>query len=312
MGGVGLLFPGQGAQAVGMGKAFYDRYPESREIYKRANARLAFDVAALCFEGPPEDLATTRRCQPALLVTSLAAFAALSSAHPGLHISAAAGLSLGELTALTAAQVFTLSDALYLVQARADAMAECAAQSPGAMLAVIGLSEEQIAEVCRTAGVVAANLNAPEQVVLSGSVPGIEQADAAAKALGAKRAIRLEVSGAFHSPLMQPAADVFRAALGKVALSLPRFPVLSNVTAAPAQRPEEIRELLVKQIVSPVRWEASMRRFVQEGVAVCVEFPPARVLSGLFRRIDPSVKCVPVDEPADLEKFAGLIGAASS
>ena len=309
---VGLLFPGQGAQAVGMGKAFYDRFPESREIYKRANARLRFDVAALCFEGPADDLTKTHLCQPALLVTSMAAFAAFSSISSSLRIIGGAGLSLGELTALTAAQAFTFTDALYLVQARAEAMAQCAAQHPGAMLAVIGLSNEQIAQICRQTGVIAANLNAPEQVVLSGSVAGIGQAEAAATAAGAKRAMRLDVSGAFHSPLMQPAAEAFRQAIEKTAIAVPRFPVLSNVTAQPVRRPEEIRELLVRQIVSPVLWEASMRRLAQDGAGMCVEFPPARVLTGLLRRIEPSVKCVPVDEPADFDKLTAHPSNSSS
>jgi [acyl-carrier-protein] S-malonyltransferase len=300
---VGLLLPGQGAQAVGMGKAFYDRFEESRELYQRANTRLGFDLTALCFEGPPEELTKTERCQLALFVTSLAGLAGLRKAAPQVAFAGAAGLSLGELTALGAAEAFTFADGLYLVQARAEAMAACAASHPGAMLAVIGLAPAVIQEICTQAGVTAANFNAPEQVVLSGRVSGIEQAERLAKERGAKRAMRLEVAGAFHSSLMEPAAKALAKALEKITLALPRLPVISNVTGWPVQSPEEIRQLLVKQIVSPVQWEGSMRWFLQQGVTRFVEMPPARVLTGLLRRIDASATCAAIDEPADVEKL---------
>ena len=297
------LFPGQGAQAVGMGKAFYDRYDVSRDLYHRANTHLGFDVASLCFEGPLEELTKTEQCQPALFVTSLAAVAAWHAVEPSRTPSASAGLSLGELTALAAADAFRFTDGLYLVQARAAAMAECAAQNRGAMLAVLGLSREAIAEVCEASGAVMANVNAPDQLVLSGSVEVIERAEASAKAKGAKRALRLDVAGAFHSPLMQPASERFRKALEKVVITPPSFPVISNVTGRPVVDPEEIRRLLVRQIVSPVLWEPSMRYLLGEGVTSCVEFPPARILTGLLRKIDPAVKCLPVGEPADFDKL---------
>ncbi|MBI2104944.1 MAG: ACP S-malonyltransferase, partial [Candidatus Omnitrophica bacterium] len=245
------LFPGQGAQAVGMGKAFYDRYEASRDIYKRANTRLGFDVTALCFEGPQEELTKTEKCQGALFVTSMAAFAAFREVAPSAKPVGAAGLSLGELTALAAADALKLADALYLVQARGEAMAECAAREGGAMLAVIGLAHEAVQAVCRESGASGANYNAPDQVVLSGTVEAIEQAEELAKAKGAKRAIRLEVAGAFHSSLMQPAAAAFRQSLAKVEIRAPSFPVISNVTGKPVQGPDEIRELLVRQITSP-------------------------------------------------------------
>jgi [acyl-carrier-protein] S-malonyltransferase len=289
-----------------MGKAFYDRFAESRDIYKRANSLLGFDVIALCFEGPPEDLTKTERCQPALFVTSIAAYAAFSTIAPSIKPVGVAGLSLGELTALVVAEVVSFQEGLYVVQARAEAMAECAAHHPGAMLAVIGLSDEAIQEICRQSGALAANYNAPEQVVLSGSVEAIARAQALAKERGAKRAVPLEVAGAFHTPLMQPAADQMKTVLAKIEIRPPKVPVISNVTAKPVQDPQEIRRLLVQQIVSPVLWEPSIRFLIQAGASTFIEFPPARVLTGLLRRIDRAVKGVAIDEPKDFEKIGDV------
>jgi len=286
-----------------MGRAFYDRFTESRQIYQRAATHLGFDVAALCFEGPAEELTKTEKCQPALFVTSIAAFAAFHALAPTLKPVGAAGLSLGELTAFTVADAFQFTDALYVVLARAEAMAECAAHHQGAMLAVIGLGQEAIQEICQQSGTVAANFNAADQVVLSGEVPTIQRAEELAKAKGAKRAVRLEVAGAFHSPLMQPAATALRQALAKVPINSPKFPVVSNVTGQPVQNPDDIREILVKQIVSPVLWELSMKRLIQDGAQTFVEFPPARVLTTLLRRIESSVKGIAVDDPTDFDKF---------
>ena len=309
MSSVAYLLPGQGAQAVGMGKAFYDRFASSRDIYKRANAHLGFDVAALCFEGPLAELTKTERCQPALFVTSIAAFAAFHDLLPALKPVGAAGLSLGELTALTVADALRFTDALYVVQARADAMADCAAHTTGTMLAVIGQAPQVIEQVCQQTGVVMANFNAPDQLVLSGTVQGIEQAEGLVNAKGAKRAIRLEVAGAFHSPLMQPAATTFRQALAKIEIAPPVFPVISNVTGQPVANPEEIRELLVKQIVSPVLWEPSMRWFLKHGAQTFLEFPPARILTGLLRQVDRSAKAIPINEPSDFDKLSDVLKA---
>ena len=298
---VAYLLPGQGAQAVGMGKAFYDRYEASRDIYKRAITHVGFDSAALCFEGPQEELTKTEKCQVALFVTSIAAFAAFHELAPSAKPVGAAGLSLGELTALAVADALKFTDALYLVQARGDLMAECAAHQGGAMLAVIGLPHEAIQAVCEGSGASAANYNAQDQVVLSGTVESIEKAEGLAKAQGAKRAVRLEVAGAFHSPLMQPAADKFRQVLSKIEIQQPLVPVISNVTGKPVRDPDEIRELLVEQIVSPMLWEPSMCHLIQAGATDCIEFPPARVLTGLLPRIDSSVKGITIDQPNDFE-----------
>lgn len=307
--GVAYLFPGQGAQAVGMGKAFYDGFSEAKELYKTANSVLGYDLSALCFEGPPEELTKTERCQPALLVTSLAGYAAFRSRAHARRPVGAAGLSLGELTALAAAEAVAFKDAVYLAQARAEAMAQCATRHPGAMLAVIGLSKEAIDDICRDSGAGMANFNAPDQLVLSGTAASIDQAEPLAKAKGAKRAVRLEVSGAFHSPLMQPAVDEFRKALAKVRFSNPSFPVISNVTARPVSSAEEIPQLLARQITSSVLWEPSMRHLIQHGAATFLEFPPARVLTGLLRRIDSAANGIAVDAPADFEKIPSLTPA---
>ncbi len=297
------LLPGQGAQAVGMGKAFYDRYEASREIYKQANARLGFDLTALCFEGPQEELTKTERCQPALFVTSVAAHAAFHEALPGVSPVGVAGLSLGELSALCVAGALEFTDGCYLVQARGDLMAECAAHHPGAMLAIIGLTTEAIDTICADSGAWAANYNAADQVVLSGTAETIVRAEELAQAAGAKRVMKLEVAGAFHSPLMQPAADRFKQVLAKVTFRSPHVPVMTNVTGQAVQTADEIRALLAQQIVSPVRWERSMRSLIQLGATHFVEFPPARVLTALLRRIESSVKGLTIDEPSDFEKL---------
>jgi [acyl-carrier-protein] S-malonyltransferase len=304
------LFPGQGAQAVGMGKAFYDQFAESRQVYKRANAQLGFDVAALCFEGPLGELTKTELCQPALFVTGLAAFTAYRSLASSVLPIAAAGLSLGELTALAAAEALSFADALTVVRARAEAMAECAARTQGAMLALVGLNRQAAAEICRQSGAVAANFNSADQIVLSGPVPAIDLAASLAKAAGAKHALRLEVAGAFHSPLMQRAAEQLRLALAKITLTPPRFPVVSNVTGRPETDPNAIREILVKQVVSPVRWEESMQTLISNGADVFLEFPPAKVLTALLRRIDASAKAIAIDEPAAFEKIPSASASA--
>ncbi|MBI3321058.1 MAG: ACP S-malonyltransferase [Candidatus Omnitrophica bacterium] len=307
---VAYLLPGQGAQTVGMGRAFYDRYEASRSVYKRANTYLGFDVTALCFEGPQEELTKTEKCQPALFVTSIAAFAAFHEFAPAAAPVGVAGLSLGELTALTVADALRFKDAVYVVQARGEAMAACAANHTGTMLAVLGLASEALEAVCRESGAVAANYNTPDQIVLSGTVQAIEKAEALVKEAGAKRAIRLDVAGAFHSPLMQPAADALRRALVNVEIQPPRVPVISNVTGTPVQHPDEIRRLLIRQLVSPVRWEPSMRYLLHAGVTHFIEFPPARVLTGMLRKIDPAVKAIAIDEPDDFEALSALLPAS--
>lgn len=289
-----------------MGQAFYDRFDVSRDLYRRANAALGFDLAALCFEGSQEELTKTERCQVALFVTSLAAFEALETAAPARAPAGMAGLSLGEWSALTAARALRFDDALGLVSLRGEAMAECAARQGGAMLAVIGLEPSAVEEVCRESGASAANYNAPDQVVLSGPAGAIEKAKKLAMARGAKRALPLDVAGAFHTELMRPAAKQVERALEKIHIRSPRVPVVSNVTAKPVQDPEEIRRLLVQQIVSPVRWEPSVRHLIGAGATTFLELPPARILTGLLRRIDKSATGIAINDPDDQAKVGAV------
>ncbi|MBI4356216.1 MAG: ACP S-malonyltransferase [Candidatus Omnitrophica bacterium] len=302
------LFPGQGAQAVGMGKAFYDRFAEARDVYQQANRRLGFDVTALCFEGPQELLTRTDLCQPAIFVTSMAAFRAWRSVAPAALVpTAAAGLSLGELTALAAVEAMTFDEGLYLVRARGEAMAQAAQQVAGAMLAVFGLTREQLQPICETSGVEIANLNAPGQVVVSGRVDAIVRAEAAAKAAGAKRTLRLDVGGAFHCSLMTPAGQQMRSAVAKVQWRTPQLPVVSNVTARAVAEAAEIPIHLVNQLTHPTLWEASMRLLLSQGISQFLEFAPGNVLAGLWRRIDSAVTCTSLNTPADLESLTKIL-----
>ncbi len=305
------LFPGQGAQQPGMGRAFYDAVPETRELYKQASKILNYDVAALCFEGPSELLKRTDICQPAIFVTSMAALAALqsqSSHRPAPF--AMAGLSLGEFTALAAAGAFSFEDGVYLLRVRGEAMAEAASAAAGAMLAVFGPERAQVEELCRQTGTQIANLNAPGQIIISGPLEGIERAEALAKAQKAKRVMRLEVSGAFHSSLMEPAGRKLREALGRIKLRAPTVRVISNVTADDEDAPEVICENLVRQVSQSVRWEESMRRLLADGVHTFLEPAPGKVLSGLMRRIDAAAHTINWESPADIGALNAL--AASS
>ena len=296
------LFPGQGAQQPGMGRAFYDQVPETRELYKQASKQLNYDVAALCFDGPPDLLTRTDICQPAIFVTSMAALVALRYRTSGLPAPAAmAGLSLGEFTALAAAGAFSFEDGVYPLRVRGEAMAEASTREAGAMSAVFGPDRAAVETICQETGTQIANLNAPGQIVISGPVAGIERAETLAKERGSKRVMRLEVSGAFHSSLMEPAGGVLREALNKITLRAPKTPVISNVTADYAETPEAIRENLVRQVSNPVRWEESMRRLLADGVTTFVEPAPGKVLSGLMRRIDAAAQTFTWDTPADLK-----------
>lgn len=296
-----LLFAGQGAQVVGMGKDFAAAFPSSRAWFDRANAALGYDLSAICFDGPEAELTKTEHAQPGIFLVSWVALALLKERVPALSGAAAAGLSLGEFTALTAAGVMSFEDGLRVVRQRGRFMQEACDVTQGGMAAVIGLDEAPTREVCAEAGVSLANLNCPGQIVISGEANRIEQAVELAKAKGAKRAIPLVVAGAYHSPLMASAQPKLQAELASVTFSAPIMPVISNVTAQPHTDPDAIRARLVEQVTASVRWEESMRYLVAQGFTRFIEFGPGTALSGFMKRITKEVQLFNVADLASLE-----------
>lgn len=287
---IGYLFPGQGAQFVGMGKDLYDQYPSCKEIYDKANQILGFDIAKLCFEGPAEELSRTQNSQPAILVTSIACLKALEENFKDkLNPAFAAGLSLGEYTALYAAGAISFEDVVMLVRKRGLAMEQASQQNPGKMASVIGLSKDQVEDICRSSATEIANLNCPGQVVISGRNDAITNAANLAKEKGAKRAIVLDVSGPFHCSLMEPASVQLKVELDKIQIKSPQYPVISNVTAKEETSPEEIKNNLITQLCHSTRWEDSMRYMASKGTNDYLEIGPGKVLKGLTRRIDPAL-----------------------
>lgn len=285
------LFPGQGAQEVGMGRAFHDRYPAARAAFEEADEVLGESLSQLVFEGPPETLTRTDHAQAAIYVTSVAAVRGLEEAgeFDRAEFGAAAGLSLGEYSALWFAGVFSFADGLRLVKRRGVAMQEASDASPSSMVSLMGADRalaEKVCDAARDTGVlVVANLNSPGQVVVSGDVEACGRVPEAAKSLGVRRARPLTVAGAFHSPLMEPAREALEQALADTPLSDPKIPVYANVDAAPVTSADRVRALLARQVVSPVLWEQSMQAMVEDGFDTFVEPPPGTVLAGLMRKI---------------------------
>jgi len=298
---IALLFAGQGAQIVGMGKDLAAQFPSAKNWFDRANAALGYDLTKICFDGPESELTKTENAQPGIFLVSWVCFELLKERVPQLKFGATAGLSLGEFTALTAAGAVSFEDGLRVVRQRGKFMQEACDTTKGGMAAVIGLDEAPTREVCAEAGVVLANLNCPGQLVVSGEAEKISKAVELAKAKGTKRAIPLPVAGAYHSPLMASAQPKLQNELAKIKISAPTVPVISNVTAQPHNSPSEISSRLVEQVTSSVLWENSMRYLLSQGFTRFIELGPGTALSGFMKRIDKSAKMLNVADVTSLE-----------
>ncbi len=295
-----FVFPGQGSQYVGMGKDLYEHSSEARGIFEEADRIVGFALSTVCFEGPDEELQQTKNTQPAIFLHSIV----LSTLYKGRRAAMVAGHSLGEYSALVYAHALSFEDGLKLVRLRGELMQRAGVEQPGTMAAVIGLEPDVVGEVCCKAwsdGVVqAANYNSPGQIVISGSIPGVKKAMELAKERGAKMVKELQVSGAFHSPLMESAREGLKAALEKAEIRDAAIPVYANVTARPVQQANEIRELLYQQLTSAVRWHETIVNMVADGAKELMEVGPGKVLQGLIKRIDTSVTTKGIQKLGDL------------
>lgn len=283
-----FVFPGQGAQFSGMGKDLYDVYPQARHIMRRADEILGFSLTAIMFDGSDDDLRQTRVTQPAIFLHSIVAGQLLTSLKPDM----VAGHSLGEFSALVVAEVLSWEDGLRLVSQRAQAMQEACELEPGTMAAILSLDDAKVVEVCKSVEdvVVAANFNCPSQVVISGSVSGVDMACKALKEAGAKRTLKLPVGGAFHSPLMQPASKRLEAAIMHTTFRRPICPIYQNVSAKAEVDKDIIQRQILEQLTSPVRWTQSVQQMIADGAHMFYEFGPGDVLKGLIRKIDATVE----------------------
>mgnify|MGYP001393638187 CR=1 FL=1 len=306
MGKIAFVFPGQGAQSVGMGRAAYEAHPGARRIFERADETLGFKLSDLIFQGPEEELKLTYNTQPALLTVSLALYEAFREKGPAPDF--VAGHSLGEYSALAVAGVLSFEDAVTVVRARGQLMEKAVPAGQGAMAAVIGAERDALAALCaeisRTDGLVElANVNCPGQIVVSGARAGVEAVVRRGKEAGARRVIPLEVSGPFHSSLMKPAAVQLREVLDKVTMKPAAVPVVANVTARPLTDPDEIRAQLVDQVYSPVLWEDSIVWLIEQGVDTFFEIGSGTVLAGLIRKIDRDVRIVSINTMEAIQLF---------
>ncbi len=310
-----FVFPGQGSQSVGMGKALHDEYRVVRDIFAEADEALGFDLSKLCFEGPEEELRLTYNTQPAILTVSCACAAVLR--QEGVACQVAAGHSLGEYSALVCAGSLKFADAVRIVRQRGRFMQEAVPVGEGSMAAVLGLDNDKIVKICQETeassglAVQAVNFNCPGQVVIAGACAAVDAAVVALKAAGAKRAVVLPVSAPFHSTLMQPAADRLKEVLAPIEVADARFPVIANVTAGPVSKGAEIKELLIKQAARPVLWEESVRYMQEAGADCFVEVGPGRVLSGFTRKIAKGAQALNVEDPASLAKTLAALKEAA-
>ncbi len=304
-----LLFAGQGAQCVGMGKDLAERFDQARMLFDRADADLGCSLSRLCFEGPEAELTKSEFAQPAIFLVSWIAFRLLRETVPGFEFQAAAGLSLGEFTALTAAGALDFGDGLRIVRERGRFMQEACDATRGGMAAVLGLDEPSTRAVCAEAGVQLANLNCPGQLVISGEADAVARACDLAKARGARRAVRLPVAGAFHSRLMASAQPKLAAVLAAAAVAPTTVPVIANVTAQPHGDPAAIRSRLIEQVTGSVLWEKSIRCLLDAGFTQFIELGPGTALTGFLRRIDAQARILNVADVPSLEAAAKALTA---
>ena len=307
---IAFVFPGQGSQYVGMGRDLWERYPVVRSLFEEASEVLGFDLASLCFEGPEEKLRLTENTQPAIFTVSVAAWRVLRE-EMELEPYLVAGHSLGEYTALVASGALSFGEGVHLVRMRGKFMQEAVPVGEGGMAAVIGLERSRVKELCERAAdkevLVPANFNSPDQIVISGHLSAVNRAIPMAKEMGAKRAVKLEVSAPFHSPLMESAGRRLAEELEKVEVKDLKVPVITNVEAEPNSEPSRVKELLVRQVSSPVLWEDSVRKMVQMGTEAFVEIGPKRVLCGLLRKIVPERKILNFEIADDLYKLKEVL-----
>jgi [acyl-carrier-protein] S-malonyltransferase len=309
-----FLFPGQGSQSVGMGRDLATAFPLARQTFEEANDALGFDLADLCFNGPEEQLRLTEFTQPAIFTVSVAALRVLDAA--GTTADYLAGHSLGEYSANVAAGAIEFAQAVRTVRRRGQLMQQAVPAGEGAMAAILGMQAEAVAAVCQDASrelgapVEPANLNTPEQTVISGATVAVERVVELARERGAKRAVMLQVSAPFHCSLMQPAQDALAPVLAGIAFSSAKIPVVVNVDARLVTEAAELRDALVRQVTGAVRWTESMQLLIVQGVTTFVEVGPGKVLSGLLRQIDRSQKCAQVDDPAGVEKLATVLSGS--
>ncbi|MFH2138972.1 MAG: ACP S-malonyltransferase [Candidatus Omnitrophota bacterium] len=300
---IGYIFPGQGAQYVGMGKDLVEQFAVAADVFETANKALGFDLSKLCFEGPLEDLTQSAVCQPAVLTLSTAVLEVLKSEFPEMSPAICAGLSLGEYSALVACASLKFEDALRLVNKRGQFMDEASAINPGTMSCLLGVETDKARQICEQSGAEIANLNCPGQIVISGTKQAIEQANDLARQAGAKRVIPLEVSGPFHCSLMSPAADKLTSELAQVLINKPACPFICNVTADYTDDPNSIKDMLIQQVAHTTRWHDSILRMKEAGVNTFFEIGPGKVLRGLMNRIDRGIEVINLENADDFSKI---------
>jgi len=298
------IFPGQGSQKVGMGQDLYNNCPQAKEIFQEADDALGFSLSRLCFEGPEDELTRTDNVQPAILVTSIACLkAAKEKCNASLPAPAfVAGHSLGEYTALVAANALSIGDAISLVRHRGRLMFQAGQQRPGGMLAILGATEDAVERICLKSGCIIANINCPGQIVISGALEELEEAKKLARTEGARQ-IPLKVSGAFHSALMQPVIDEFSEIVSRTIFRQPAVPLIANVTARPLTGIEEIKEELITQLCHCIQWQSSVEHMADEEVSTFYEIGPGKVLSGLIRRINPELETVNISSIEEISQL---------